>query len=111
MVVIVLSIGLLISPIYNLLSLSKIILLTVHLSLSGLVATETVLIQIITTSKTYNVFDLTAGTGTEIYSGTVIANMSATDTANITVIVSGGAKTVSVQNNLSNSGFYGTLLC
>jgi hypothetical protein len=86
-------------------------LLTVHLSLSGLVATETVLIQIITTSKTYNVFDLTAGTGTEIYSGTVIANMSATDTANITVIVSGGAKTVSVQNNLSNSGFYGTLLC
>lgn len=82
-------------------------LLKANVSLVGLVATETILLSIITTGKTFNPFLQTGLVGTQIVGGSVIANMAAGDTANVTINVSGGAKTVSVQGNTNNSGFYG----
>jgi hypothetical protein len=89
-------------------------LLMTTVGLTGLTASHTSgIIQIVTTSKTYGSLDINIGAiRSASNNGQLnfycIANMSASDTAEVRVIVSNGAKVVGIAG--SQAFFYGCLL-
>lgn len=74
------------------------------------------LLQIVTTNRTYTLYDGNIGAARDAaniatISGCVLADMSAGDTATVTITISGSTKTVGIQQSSSSLGtmFWGTL--
>jgi hypothetical protein len=89
-------------------------MLTFYILGQGLVAANTVILQIVTTANTYN-FGNTASSliGNNPSGFTVFASMTANDTATCAYVVSGGTKTVGVFGDATGSrtAFHGYLVC